>query len=128
MKGAPAAHAAGVWLLLLQAGCGLSERDDFLVGRSCVPVEPTGCDEQQVCLPHSYAASGPMDFRCRDAASFALRDGREAPLAFCDQEEGLLCPEGIPCGAGRIRDDAGLRRTVCKRPDDTFGPPADLGS
>lgn len=114
--------------LLFCLSCELPERGDFLVGRSCVRTGPSGCDEEQACLPHAFAGGAMSDFRCRDTLSFALRDGREPPIAFCDPELGLDCPDGIECAAGRIRDDSGLRRLACKRPDDTFGPPTDAGS
>jgi hypothetical protein len=108
--------------LLAILGCALEERADFLVGRACTP-ESARCDPGQVCLPHAFEGGVPGDFRCRDAASFRAPPGREAPLAFCGPDEGLVCPEGMVCGAGRIRRDAGPRRPVCRFPGAAFGPP-----
>ena len=108
-----------------QFGCELSEREDFLVGRSCEPDEVLSCDEGQVCLPHRLNGQMPLDFRCRDASSFLpTANGREPPIAYCIESEGILCPEGIECGASRIRVDLGIRSSVCRPPDDTFGPPS----
>lgn len=107
-----------VWL-----ACELPERADFLVGRRCTPTAPTDCDPEQACLPHAFDEARAMDFRCRDAASFGGRDGREAPVAFCDPGLGWTCPPGLVCAGGRIRADAGLRRPECRGADDPFGPP-----
>lgn len=117
--------AAGLALAL--SACGLEERDDFLVGRPCDRSVETPCDEGQVCLPHEIR-DGVFDaFRCRDGTSFEPSGGQPAPLAYCDEEAGLVCPDGLVCNADRIRLDAGVRRRVCKRPDDPFAPPLDAG-
>lgn len=124
-------HAAFVVVAGLLAGlaaCSLEERADFLIGRICNREDPRSCDEGQECLPHT--ASGPDldDFRCRDLASFAPIEGREAPLAYCDPEDGITCPAGLVCNADRVRLDATTRRLVCKPPDDVFAPPWDGGA
>jgi len=109
------------------SGCGLSERADFLVGRQCDPTAATPCDEAQSCLPHRYADGELDEFRCRDRASFEPRGGQEAPLAYCDEAEGYLCPGDLVCNADRIRLDAGFRPRVCKPDGDPFAPPLDAG-
>lgn len=109
-----------ILLGLLLTGCGLSERDDFLVGRSCDPGAEMDCDEGQVCLPHGWLSARPTEFRCRDAASFSAPD--EAPTAYCDEALGFACPEGVECRPGRIREDSGPRRPECVSTDFPFGP------
>lgn len=110
-------------------GCGLAERDDFMVGRRCEPESAEACDDEQQCLPHAYTGGRPTDFRCRDVDSFQIApNGQEPPLAFCAPEDGLICPGNLICNAGRIRMDSGARRRICKLPDSRFGPPLDAGS
>jgi hypothetical protein len=106
--------------------CSLEERADFLIGRECSADD--GCDEGQKCLPHAYFDGDFHDFRCRDRASFEPIEGREAPLAYCDAERDLICPAGLVCNADRVRQDAAIRRMVCKHPDDVFSPPLDGGT
>ena len=115
----------GAFVLVLAAGCGLSERGDFLVGRQCDPTNGSSCDEGQACLPHSVVEGDLDEFRCRSAASFDPVRGVEAPLAYCNEE--YECPAPLVCNADRIRVDGGFRRTVCKRDDDPFAPPLDAG-
>jgi hypothetical protein len=108
--------------------CSLEERGDFLIGRECDENDPASCDPGQKCLPHKYRDGEYLDFRCRDFASFEPLQGREAPLALCDDQRGYICPSGLVCNADRVRQDAGTRRLVCKHPDDVFSPPLDGGS
>ncbi len=108
-------------------GCGLKERDDYLIGRECDPTAAQPCDPEQVCLPHDYSVGAPDRFRCRDEASFTASAGQEPPLAYCDEALGYLCPGDLVCNADRIRLDAGYRLTVCQRADATFAPPRDAG-
>ena len=112
--------------LLSAAGCGLNERDDYLVGRPCTPGVADVCDEGQVCLPHEWSADGPGAYRCRSAASFQQVGNEEAPLAYCDDTM-FFCPAGLVCNADRIREDAGFRQRVCKLAGDPFAPPLDAG-
>jgi len=112
-------------LLIALTACELEERADYLIGRACEPKIEGSCDPGQACLPHEYTERGPDDFRCRDAASFEpLSDGREPPLAYCDEDEEMLCPQPLVCNADRIRaGDIGIRRMVCQKADSPFGPP-----
>ena len=111
-----------VFFALLLAGCGLSERDDFLIGRSCVSASELPCDEGQRCLPHSLNGGSFGEFRCRDFDSFQQVAGlAKPPLAYCNAEH--RCPEGLVCRPDRIRVDGGPRPNVCKSPDDVFIPP-----
>ncbi|MEL6186953.1 MAG: hypothetical protein AAFU79_20195 [Myxococcota bacterium] len=112
-------------LLSAGAGCELPERADLLVGRTCVFGQMSACDPRQVCLPHAFDETRPMDFRCRDTASFAVREGREPPVAYCDPDLGWICPEGLSCRVGRIRADVGVRRPECRPVDAPFGPPVE---
>ena len=118
-------RALAVSLLLVLAGCELEERADYLVGRECDRAIEESCDPAQRCLPHRYVGGSPTDFRCRDAASFErLSDGREPPLAFCAVDDGLECPAPLVCNADRVRTgDVGIRRMVCQKADNPFGPP-----
>jgi len=103
--------------------CGLEERSDFLVGRTCDPGIPASCDPGQSCLPHRLVEGSYADFRCRDPASFQRTRGQEPPLAFCDGDAGLVCPTGLSCAPDRVRErDGGARGMVCEPPDDPFGP------
>ena len=113
------------WMLVVAAACGLTERDDFLIGRQCSRTAEQPCDPMQVCLPHEVSSSGQFDaFRCRDRASFLpLPDGREAPVAFCDSDQGVVCPVGLVCNADRVRLDVGIRRLVCTEVDNPLAPP-----
>ena len=86
-------------LALLAVGCGLEERDDFLVGRECQPQAETPCDDRQACLPHLIERGVLKEFRCRDVASFEPIEGRPAPLAFCAEAKDLLCPGDLVCNA-----------------------------
>ncbi len=111
-------------ICLALSSCGFSDRGDFLVGRECDPAIEQTCDAGQACLPHEWGAVA-RDFRCRDAASFEPVQGVEPPLAYCDDEMAFVCPVGLVCRADRVRErDGGLRRTVCQKPADAFGPPA----
>jgi hypothetical protein len=112
---------------LLLAGCALQERDDYLIGRPCDPGLGEACDPGQVCLPHAVTNGMYTAHRCRSAASFEPVGGQEAPLAYCDEAAGFVCPAGLECNADRIRQDGGYRLTVCKRPGDPFAPPLDGG-
>lgn len=117
-----------LWIAgLLMSGCALEERPDFLIGRVCSMDDPQSCDSGQKCLPHEASGTELQEFRCRDKASFEPIEGRDAPLAFCDESKGITCPEGLVCNADRIRLDATVRRLVCKFPDDVFAPPYDGG-
>lgn len=107
--------------------CALEERTDFLVGRACEQTTVTGCDPGQSCLPHALDREGYTDYRCRDRASFEPIGGREAPLAYCDDDK-WRCPGNLVCNADRVRVDATTRRRVCKRADDIFSPPIDGGA
>ncbi len=113
------------WWLLVLVGCGLEEREDFLVGRQCPPPPSNSCDPGQSCLPHRWT-SQPDDFRCRDRSSFLPIGDREAPLAYCDDQL-YRCPGDLVCNADRVRVDASVRLRVCRRPDDIFAPPLDGG-
>ena len=118
----------GLWgLALLLGACALQERSDYLVGRPCDRGVADSCDPGQVCLPHAVTRGAYTAYRCRSAASFEPIDGQEAPLAYCSQEDDLWCPDGLECNADRIREDAGYRLSVCKRPGDPFAPPLDAG-
>ena len=106
------------------AGCDLEERADYLIGRVCDPIASSSCEGEQVCLPHRFEGNAPADFRCRDAASFDPVEGKEPPLAYCDEEDDLRCPGDLVCRADRLRaSDGGYRRRVCQKPEDPFGPP-----
>lgn len=118
---------AGLCGLLLAGGCGLEERGDFLVGRQCDPTAAEPCDPAQACLPHRFREGALDEFRCRDLASFEERAGQPAPLAYCDEGEGYVCPGDLVCNADRIRFDAGYRPRVCKPSGDPFAPPLDAG-
>lgn len=120
---------AAVLAVVVLAACGLEERDDFLIGRQCDLAADQPCDEGQVCLPHAYTEGRLTEPRCRDRASFEPIAGRPAPLAYCDEAQGYVCPAGLVCNADRIRLDAGYRAKVCKRPrpEDPFAPPLDAG-
>lgn len=108
------------------AACSLDERADFLIGRSCDVTTQASCDEGQRCLPHAIIEGTHDDFRCRDAASFEVIEGREPPLAYCDESLGFVCPEGLDCNADRIRSGAPtLRYKVCQQPGSPFAPPPD---
>lgn len=114
---------AALLLLVLLASCGLEERDDFLIGRTCVANTPMPCDEGQSCLPHAIVDGTFDKFRCRDFASFDRIAGLGAPpLAYCDELR-HPCPEGLVCRPDRIRVGEGTRQNVCKSPDDVFIPP-----
>ncbi|MCB9654358.1 MAG: hypothetical protein H6729_09550 [Deltaproteobacteria bacterium] len=112
---------------MLVASCGLNERGDFLVGRSC-RLEAHQCDEGQVCLPHSLRSGEYADYFCRDQRSFEPLGGVEPPLAYCDDSTNLRCPGALVCNADRVRLDASVRAYVCKRADDAFAPSYDGGS
>lgn len=117
--------------LISLCGCGLEERDDFLIGRACDPEQSSACDPGQRCLPHQVADGLFQDFRCRDVASFERVDGLEPPLAYCDEAGTYVCPGSMVCRPDRIRSspDGGfsVRRLVCQSPDSPFGPPPDAG-
>jgi hypothetical protein len=117
------AYVAGALL-----GCSLMERADLLVGRACEPTLDAPCDPGQACLPHQRLEGRYEDHRCRDRRSFEPTNGEEAPLAFCDEAAGYVCPGDLICNADRIRADGGPRPRVCKLPDDLFGPPLDGGA
>jgi hypothetical protein len=106
------------------SSCALEERDDFLIGRACDRDLPDSCDASQVCLPHGFTGEDPSDFRCRDEASFARVMGKEPPLAYCDDDRGLVCPGTMVCLPDRVRErDGGIRREVCQPKDSPFAPP-----
>ncbi|MCK6545968.1 hypothetical protein L6R52_08870 [Myxococcota bacterium] len=127
------ARVTAVFVALLLAalaapvGCALEERGDFLVGRTCDPDDDRTCDDGEECLPHAIVNDIFEEFRCRDLASFGPIEGREAPLAYCDDAEGHRCPAGMVCNADRVRLDSSVRRLVCKLPGDVFAPPYDGG-
>lgn len=123
----PARLGLALLLLPLLGACSLEERADFMIGRECDRNDPRGCDTGQRCLPHVYNGEMMDDFRCRDRASFEPIGRRDAPLAYCDPSAGLTCPGDLVCNADRVRIDSGIRRLVCKRPDDIFAPPLDGG-
>lgn len=112
--------------LLSISGCELDERTDFLLGRECDLERTDTCDPGDVCLPHTWLADGPRDFRCRSEASFAAgAGGGEPPLAYCSAARRLTCPGSTVCRADRVRPlpDGGIRREVCQDADSPFGPP-----
>ncbi|MBI2374165.1 MAG: hypothetical protein HYV07_09210 [Deltaproteobacteria bacterium] len=110
-------------LLAALAGCSVSERSDYLVGRRCDAKDPESCDPGQACLPHAWA-DVPTDFRCRDKASFSPTSlVPNPPLAYCE-EGSIECPEGLVCEPDRVRPrDGAVRRTVCQEPGSPFLPP-----
>ena len=114
--------ALGLALLAVAAvgGCGLEEREDYLVGRRCNPDFETPCDDEQVCLPHKFDAS-PSDFRCRDASSLLSTAAvPNPPLAFCVLGT-YDCPPELVCRPDRVRfRDGAPRREVCQDPDVPF--------
>ena len=114
-----------VWASLwgAAAGCGVEERDDFLIGRRCIREIAEDCDPGQLCLPHVWRGRQSFsDFRCRDEASFMNPD---APLAYCNEDN--PCPGELVCNVDRVRIDASVRPRVCKSRDDLFAPPFDGG-
>jgi hypothetical protein len=119
-----------LFLLGTSAACSIKERDDFLIGRTCFPEDATTCDDGQRCLPHAYVEDELDDFRCRGPASFELINGREPPLAYCDEARGFECPGELVCNADRLRESAGdepaERNRVCQKPDNPFAPPLSL--
>jgi hypothetical protein len=107
-----ASRAVVVAALLLPAGCGLDERDDFLLGRPCT-TDRNDCDPGQRCLPHRRVEARFDAFFCRSAESFTQPWSAELPLAYCDPDRGLDCPGNVFCAPDRIRLDAGPRARVC---------------
>lgn len=99
---------------VIVTGCGLSERDDFLLGRPCAFGE-SECEAEDRCLPHSRRAEGTFDeYFCRSEASFDSAFAPEPlPLAYCDPDRGIECPGAVPCEPDRVRVDVGPRPLVC---------------
>ena len=108
----PVCWAAVTAALLLSAGCGLDERDDFMLGRPC-SIDREDCDAGQRCLPHRRVDGRFDAFFCRSADTFSQPWSVDLPLAYCDPGRGLDCPGDVVCAPDRIRLDAGPRARVC---------------